>query len=105
MKKAILISFLTGLATGAILMLFQQVAQKQHKLMHNERINMEKTYVLKMQGGRGPEVEHKTYLSAVQETERLTRKYRKNTAVYVKIAECRPAPDVIWEGEPQEVEE
>ena len=103
MKKAILISFLTGLAAGAILMLFQQVTQKQHKLMHNERINMEKTYVLKMQGG--PEVEHKTYLSAVQETERLTRKYRKNTAVYVKIAECRPAPDVIWEGEPQEVEE
>ena len=103
MKKAILISFLTGLATGAILMLFQQVAQKQHKLMHNERINMEKTYVLKMQGG--PEVEHKTYLSAVQEAERLTRGYRKNTAVYVKVAECRPAPEVIWEGEPQEVEE
>ena len=104
MKKEILF-FLTGLATGAILMLFQQVAQKKHQLTHYERLNMEKTYVLKMQGERGPEFEHKTYQSAVQEAERLTRGYRKNTAVYVKVAECRPAPEVIWEGEPQEITE
>lgn len=66
---------------------------------------MKKVYMVKLVGGGAPSVEHETYKSAAQEVERLVRLYKRPAKILVTIAECRPAPDVIWEGEPQEVEE
>lgn len=86
-------------------MLFQQAAQRQHIMTHNERATMKKIYMVKVVGGGAPNVEHETYKSAAREAERLVKLYGHPAIILQKVAECRPAPDVIWEGEPQEVEE
>ena len=66
---------------------------------------MKKIYMVKVVGGGAPNVEHETYKSAAQEAERLVKLYGHPAIILQKVAECRPAPEVIWEGEPQEVEE
>ena len=104
MKKIILISFFAGVALGAILLLFQQVMQNQQKLKHNGGA-MKKVYMVKLVGGEAPNVEHETHKSAAQEAERLVKLYKRPAKILVTIAECRPAPEVIWEGEPQEITE
>ena len=66
---------------------------------------MKKVYMVKLVGGEAPNVEHETHKSAAQEAERLVKLYRHPAIILQKVAECRPAPEVIWEGEPQEITE